>query len=194
MPFLDLVEASLSRRLPEAPPDGRRIPAAVALILRQKQSGAEILFIERARHERDPWSGDLGFPGGKVEKKDADPCSAAKRETLEEIGLDLHQARFLGRLSEITGATLPVRVVCFIFAVDDVPALRLNHEVQDAFWVALDDLMDLKRHQLAPVTISGSNVLHPAIILPLPGKPPLWGLTYRMIIEFLKLLPPKTGN
>jgi hypothetical protein len=37
-------------------------PAAVALILRQGPSGMQMLFIERAAHDNDPWSGNVGFP------------------------------------------------------------------------------------------------------------------------------------
>ena len=46
--------------------------AAVALILRETEYGPEVLFIERARHDTDPWSGDIGFPGGKIEAGEAE--------------------------------------------------------------------------------------------------------------------------
>ena len=42
--------------------------AAVALVLRAETDGLVMLFIERASLPDDPWSGDLGFPGGKVEE------------------------------------------------------------------------------------------------------------------------------
>jgi len=76
---------------PPAAPDHRRTayPAAVALILLTGPAGLEMLFIERARHDDDPWSGNLGFPGGKVEETDDGERQAAERETREEIGLDL---------------------------------------------------------------------------------------------------------
>ena len=88
-------------------------PAAVALILRQDASGLQALFIERAAHDNDPWSGNVGFPGGKIEKDDGSPQLAAERETLEEIGLDLRTAQYLGRLSDIAGAHLPVKDIVF---------------------------------------------------------------------------------
>ena len=53
--------------------------AAVALILRTGANGPEVLFIERAASADDPWSGDLGFPGGKMEKEDRDPRQTAER-------------------------------------------------------------------------------------------------------------------
>ena len=188
--FIETIAAILADRQHQAIPADRRTPAAVALIMRQGSAGPEVLFIERAHHEGDPWSGDLGFPGGKVEVFDADPLTAAQREAREEIGIDLTAARYLGCLAEITGATLPVRVTCFVYALDQTPELSLNREVQDAFWVSLADLRDKNRHVLASVRIKGNLVPHPAIMLPVPGKPPLWGLTYRLVQHFVTLLPP----
>lgn len=162
--------------------------AAVALILLPGKDGLEVLFIERAAHDGDPWSGDLGFPGGKVEEGDRAPRQTAMRESREEIGLDLGSARYLGRLSDVAGAHLPVQVACFVFGVSDPPPLVLNREIRDAFWVPLADLADPARHVTAPVRFGGETLKRPAIILPTPGKPVLWGLTYRLVMQFLELL------
>src|SRR5512147_3188865 len=75
---------------------GGRTRAAVAMIMRELPGDLEILFIERATDARDPWSGHLAFPGGKVEQGEQ-ARQAAERETLEEIGLVLESERYLGR-------------------------------------------------------------------------------------------------
>lgn len=60
----------------------------------------ELLLVRRSINERDTWSGQVAFPGGKRQKaggaSDNDvaapwetPRETAQRETLEEIGLDL---------------------------------------------------------------------------------------------------------
>ena len=164
--------------------------AAVALILRAGTRGLEVLFIERAPRADDPWSGDLGFPGGKMEEVDSDSRQSAERETREEIGLDLRDGRYLGRLSDIAGAHLPVQVSCFVYGVDDPPPLVLNEEVRDLFWVALADLRAPARHVSAPVRFGGEILARRAIRLPQPGKPVLWGITYRLVMQFLQLLGP----
>jgi 8-oxo-dGTP pyrophosphatase MutT (NUDIX family) len=133
----DDVEKALARREPELLSCDNGTRAAVALILRQVPSGMQVLFIERASHDNDPWSGHIGFPGGKVEGIDQNPRMAAERETREEIGLDLREARRLGRLSEVAGATLPIRVSCFVYGIDRAGPLQLNEEVKDVFWVPL---------------------------------------------------------
>jgi 8-oxo-dGTP pyrophosphatase MutT (NUDIX family) len=76
----------------------------VALVLREgRAQGAEILFIERAEKEGDPWSGHMAFPGGRVDSSGESPEQAAVRETLEEVGLSLAGGERLGRLDDLEG-------------------------------------------------------------------------------------------
>jgi len=168
--------------------DGDFTCAAVALILRDGGEGPESLFIERARRDGDPWSGDLGFPGGKVEKNDGNTRLTAERETWEEVGLELRNARYLGRLSDISGAHVPVRVSCFLYGLAGRTAISLSEEVREAFWVPLAELVDPSRHQEVAVVFRGEVMSRPAILLPHESKPVLWGITYRLVMQFLELL------
>ncbi len=184
------VENALSRAEPSPVPEGGGTPAAVAMILRERQEGMEVLFIERASHENDPWSGNIGFPGGKVEDSDSDARGAAERETKEEVGLDLGWALYLGHLSEVSASTLPVRVSCFVYGIVDESPLEPSEEVGDVFWVPLSALVDSRNHGESVVSFAGRTYTRPAIKLPQAGKPVLWGLTYRFVMEFLELLLP----
>src|SRR5512137_1904770 len=169
------VAGRLAGRVPDQLADESRTPAAVALLLRSGGAGLEVLFIERAPHGSDPWSGDLGFPGGKVEEWDSAPRQAAERETREELGIDLGQAHYLGRLADIAGAHLPIRVSCFVYGVATGASFTLSEEIQDAFWVPLAALADPQRQVMASVYFQGEPLLRPAIRLPVVGKPVLWG-------------------
>ena len=165
-----------------------RTRASVALILRELPGDLEILFIERATDERDPWSGHLAFPGGKVEPGEQ-ARQAAERETQEEIGLDLGAERFLGRMSDIIGANLPVRVSCFAYGVVSAAVKPVvSPEVRDVFWVRLSDILRPELHQIATVGFSGSSLKVPSIVLPRSDKPVLWGLTYRLVMQFLEII------
>ncbi len=170
------------------PETGGRTRAAVAMILHQAADDVEILFIQRAAHDLDPWSGHIAFPGGKLEEGELE-CQAARRETHEEVGIDLEQGWYLGRLSDIVGANLPVRVSCCLFGVDRMLCHPvLNEEVRDLFWVTLSDLRDPERHHLSSVAFDEKRFEVPAIRLPVDNKPVLWGITYRMVMQFLDLL------
>jgi 8-oxo-dGTP pyrophosphatase MutT (NUDIX family) len=160
---------------------GRR--AAVALVLRDGASGGpELLFIRRAEHEKDPWSGHMGFPGGRAEPVDLDLEATAVRETLEETGLDLSgDGELLGALDDVKALARgrPVDLVIAPFAFrlrrrqDGAP----SHEVVSLHWLPLERL-------LAPETRSTLQYQYEDTVLELPCLRieglVIWGLTYRM--------------
>ncbi|NVN90827.1 MAG: CoA pyrophosphatase [Desulfuromonadales bacterium] len=167
--------------------DGGKTRAAVAMILRQGKRGVELLFIQRSRHENDPWSGNVAFPGGKVEQGE-ESRQAAERETIEEIGLDLNCGIYLGQMPVVRGSYLPVQVSCFVYWMSAAPVeLVLNGEVFDTYWADLDDLDNQAHHLIAPVRFRGEEFEVPAIKLSWPGSPVLWGLTYRLVMHFLEM-------
>lgn len=174
---------------PEVVEDGGKRHAAVAAIFHEDATGVRLLFIERARCEGDPWSGHIAFPGGGMEAQDAGARAAAERETLEEIGLDLRTADYLGRLDDVAGATLPVRVSGFVYGVDEMPErFAMNHEVREVFWTRVDDLLDPERRVTLQVRFEGEEPVRPGIDLLGPGRPVLWGITYRFVTRFLEIL------
>lgn len=168
--------------------------AAVSLLLRQSRNGIEVLFILRAEHAGDPWSGNIAFPGGHIEADDETVRAAAERETQEEIGIDLQHEEFLGRLDDVAGAHLPVVVSCFAYAVAESTPIIANQEINEAFWVPIATLADPLRQRQHTVLFRGEELKRPAIDLLGPGRTVLWGITYRLLSHFMRLagspLPP----
>jgi 8-oxo-dGTP pyrophosphatase MutT (NUDIX family) len=181
------IKARLAGHRPLTLENAARRHAAVALLLREHQQQPQVLFIRRAEHDGDPWSGDLAFPGGGVEEQDHDPRAAAEREAFEEIGLQLQPHQYLGQSMDMAGAYLPIRISCFVYLLENSPALKLNYEVVETFWVPLLTLLEPQRNRLADFNYRGATRLHPVIELPEWSDKPLWGITYRLLQGFLAL-------
>ena len=181
------IAAALEAYCPSERPVNDRGHAAVALLLREIACSTEVLFIIRAIHDRDPWSGNIGFPGGRLNHGGETPKQAAERETLEELSLDLGQARYLGRLDDLYGAIMPVLVSCFVYQLQDFAELRPNHEIDTTFWFPLAGLLEPERHQMRTFCYRGEERIHPAVELLDPEQPLLWGITYRLMRNFFAL-------
>ena len=184
---LEKITRQMAGHRPILIPAGNGIRASVALILRGTERGPEGLFILRAHRVGDPWSGNVGLPGGRVEPVDRSLKETAQRESREEVGLELSGSLHLGRLSDISGAHRPVHVACFVYLVTDEPPLLLSDEVTEAFWVPLDELRRPERRITAQIQFCQETITTPAIVLPPPDKPYLWGITYRLVSEFLEI-------
>jgi len=186
--------AALRRRLAERDaailePDGRG-HASVAAILRTRGASLDVLLVLRAERDGDPWSGDIGLPGGRVEPGDATARDAAERETREELALDLAGAEYLGRLDDVRGTSRSIVVSAFVYhldAVADAP-FALDPEIAEAFWIPAAVLIDPSRHTSRSYARAGAEVLLPAIRLVEPHHPLLWGLTYRFVEQLLRFL------
>jgi 8-oxo-dGTP pyrophosphatase MutT (NUDIX family) len=161
--------------------------AAVASIFRSGDEGTELLFIQRAAKNGDPWSGQMAFPGGRVDPRDAHSFATAERETHEEVGLDLRPAERLGSLGELDGGRANNRLVAVnahaYWWYDLAPRLTPNHEVAQALWVPLAHLADRGRY---------IEYIYPATGMPFPGiqldqqHQVVWGLTLRFLSDLFR--------
>lgn len=170
--------------------EGERLQAAVSVVIR---AGAdlELLLIKRAQSERDPWSGHMALPGGRRDATDRSLRETARRETLEETGLDLGRVgATLGRLSDVAPSSvrLPkLTISSFVFGVPEgVMASVASREVARVFWVPLDVLRDPSRHASVEVPLPGGAQSFPSYHV--EGEH-VWGLTYRILSDFLERYP-----
>jgi 8-oxo-dGTP pyrophosphatase MutT (NUDIX family) len=183
---LDLEVAEIRRRLAAAnatvaePSVQRPWQAATALIVAPGDAGADIAFIRRSERDGDPWSGHMALPGGRRDAADADLATTARRETLEEIGVELdgHDAR----LPDQTGRTSRGLIAAFVHVLDHRPALRPDpREVAEALWIPLGKLVE----PAATVKVKWTGIPLPAIDH--DGRI-IWGLTHRILTSFLDAL------
>ena len=189
--LLQLIEARLPAYSPKKPllrPLMKR--SAVAMVLQVRQGELNILMIKRAEREGDPWSGHMAFPGGRMDKTDANGYSVAVRETEEEVGLTLGpQDRCLGRLSDLNARprkhTLGMAVCPFIFHLEREVEFTPNYEGAEVVWVPLEFLLDSGNREKMTWDYKGVKI-------PLPcyqyEQRCIWGLSLMMLDELMDLV------
>ncbi len=183
------IRMALTSHQPRIIEPGGRAHAAVALILEEQSDRLSILFIKRSTNENDYWSGQIGLPGGRTESCDSTTGHTAERETREEIGLDLSTAHYLGRLSDIAPGGLQIVISCFVYAVNQRPVLSPDdREIADAFWVPVRDLVNPARRSQVDFTFRNRQRSFPAVRTDDDNEPPLWGITYRLLRDFNKII------
>lgn len=134
-------EVSFSSRTPA------QAAVLVPLVLRGPEgSQSTVLLTQRADH-LSTHSGQIAFPGGKVDPQDASRHATALRETHEEVGLEARHIEVIGELPVyVTGTAFWVTPVIALVS----PPFELTpnaQEVQDVFEVPLAFLMNPSNHR-----------------------------------------------
>jgi 8-oxo-dGTP pyrophosphatase MutT (NUDIX family) len=160
--------------------------AAVALVLRPRRD-LELLLIQRAVHEADPWSGHMALPGGRRDPTDTDLFATACRETLEETALPLAAVgHLLGPLDEIAPGTPllpPIVISPFVTVVPAAAtASAASAEVAAAMWVPLSALREEGAASELLIELTEGARRFPSLTY---RGHVIWGLTHRIIGQLL---------
>jgi len=160
--------------------------AAVAVIVRPGAAeGLDVLLIRRAEHPRDPWSGQMAFPGGRAEPDDADLSATARREVSEEIGLDLQRdGELLGALDGLQALArmrpMDLTIQPFVFSLHAPAVAEAREEVTSVHWLPLEQLLGETARSIHKRRYGGQTQRFPC--LRVDGLV-IWGLTYRMLLD-----------
>ncbi|MBX2810315.1 MAG: CoA pyrophosphatase [Myxococcales bacterium] len=181
--------------------------AAVSAIFRESGNNLELMFIKRAETPKDPWSGHMAFPGGRMEPNDSSPLATAIRETHEEVELQLHEREMISELTPVPAFThqrpQSLNIYPYAFALDNPCVdLRPNHkEVQEIMWIPVTFFVDpshrttLHTHNRELPCYRYSPDLdfpHPALVNPPTSSARtnqprvIWGLTLVILDELLQ--------
>jgi 8-oxo-dGTP pyrophosphatase MutT (NUDIX family) len=163
-------------------------PAAVLIPVLARPEGATVLLTQRSSGLRQH-SGQIAFPGGKIDAHDAGALGAALREAEEEIGLsaaDVTPLGFLGPYFSTTG----FRITPVVALARPDADLRLNAgEVEGVFETPLSFLMDPANHQTHSREWKGA--MRSYFAMPY-GDRYIWGVTAGIIrMLWLRLYAPR---
>ncbi|MGB7181588.1 MAG: CoA pyrophosphatase [Burkholderiaceae bacterium] len=133
-------------------------PAAVLvpLMVTDADSLPSVLLTTRPSHLRTH-SGQIAFPGGRVDAVDENRIATALREANEEVGLEAGDIEILGEMPVyFTGSGFHITPV--IGVIRSQPRLRLDpREVDEVFQVPLQWLMDPANHERRYVNTPGEE-------------------------------------
>src|SRR6266581_6862720 len=166
--------------------DGDQVEAVVAILLWDEPGrGVETLLVQRAEREGDPWSGQIGLPGGRVKQAIETPRTALHREVQEEVGIKLEEVGVeLGSLS--VGhpmRRMEMRVQPWVYGLRSKPMISIGSEIASSFWANLAELSSKKK--MSEITIRDKPWSVESFVV--EGKI-VWGFTYRVLTELLPIL------
>lgn len=94
--------------------------SAVSIVLYEHQNELRFVLIQRPIYE-GTHGGQISFPGGKQEETDSDLEHTARRETFEEIGVQLNKNQLIGSLSTVVIPVSKFSVEPYLYIIEEKP-------------------------------------------------------------------------
>lgn len=165
------------------------MPAAVLLPLFPRDGELHLLFTKRTPHLTHH-SGEISFPGGRCELSDKDSADTALREAWEEVGIAPEDVEILGELDDVHSIYnyLVTPVVGLI-----PPGYRLT--VNDA---EIERIIEVPLSHFEKPGVFRTEQWYRdgkarAVYFYRHGEDEIWGLTGRILKQFLDVLHGREG-
>jgi 8-oxo-dGTP pyrophosphatase MutT (NUDIX family) len=180
---------------PEFQSDGFRLAqplrdaaVLIALVLRDHQTPS--LLLTRRSANLGSHAGQIAFPGGRVDETDVSPIAAALREAQEEVGMPQQAVEILGTMPTYTTGTGFLITPVVGLVQPNWPLLLSEGEVDEAFEVPLDFLMNPDNHRRVKVRFEERERMFYSMPYPQDTQRYfIWGATAAMLrnlYHFLK--------
>lgn len=187
-PRLRALHDALTRRPPVRGPRDPSLAEAAVLLAVRATDPLELLLIERAEKEGDPWSGHMALPGGRREPDDRDLLATALRETMEETRIQVPQEAVLGALDEVRPSVrrrFSIMIAPFVAVVPaHTTAVPAPAEVETALWVPLPHLASEEAVDEILIELEEESLSFPALSY---QDYIIWGLTHRILTRFMEV-------
>lgn len=162
--------------------------SAVNIIMFNEENRLKFILTKRS-NKLQHHPGQISLPGGSFDNADKDLWHTAKRETYEEIGLELNDKNFIRQLTPIPVPVSRFIVNPYISYVDFVPKLKINREeVEKIFIVETESFFSCDNIKNSTIIIDSNTLNYNYFEL---ENEKVWGLTAMVLSEFNFLLNQK---
>ena len=173
-------------------PDDAREAAVALLFTGATLPEYSVLPMRRAFRETDRWSGQIGLPGGHAEEEDTDLIATARRESMEEVGVDPlagEGAVHLGSLPPVQATSrakrLPLFITPIVFYRPEVEEPVCGPEADEAFWLPVAPASDGSLHE--DYRYEHEGLVHKLPSWGFEGRT-IWGMTHGILSRYFDAL------
>ena len=159
--------------------------AVLALFYPNQKNNVSILLTKRAIYN-GTHSGQISFPGGKVEISDLNLKETALRETFEEVGVLKKEINVIREITEVYIPPSNFSVTPFVGILNYKPVFKVNSEVAKIIEIPFSDLLD--DTNLASISITNSYMKETSVPCFNFDGSIIWGATAMMLSEIKELL------
>lgn len=162
--------------------------ACVLCLLYPKNGQLHLPLIQRVIAKNDKHSGQISFPGGKLEPTDLSKEAGALREANEEIGITIEDIQLLGSLTPLYVPASNFQVFPFVGYIDYAPQfIPQVSEVAEVVEVALEELIDPQNLKYKSMRFTELLTVKDVPYFDVNDKT-VWGATGMMLSEFVAIV------
>lgn len=162
-----------------------KIAAVLALFYPNQNNEVTLLLTKRANYN-GTHSGQISFPGGKVEQSDLNLKQTALRETYEEVGIIDEDIEVIREFTEVYIPPSNFLVTPFIGIIYNKPVFKVNSEVAKIIEVPFSKLID--ETSIGSIKITNSYMKETSVPCFKIDDSIIWGATAMILSEIREVL------
>lgn len=162
-----------------------KIAAVLALFYPNQNNEVTLLLTKRANYN-GTHSGQISFPGGKVEQSDLNLKQTALRETFEEVGIIDEDIEVIREFTEVYIPPSNFLVTPFIGIIYNKPVFKVNSEVAKIIEVPFSKLID--ETNIGSIKITNSYMKETSVPCFKIDDSIIWGATAMVLSEIREVI------